>query len=212
MALFRAVTGDPGPVLTGRRLTLRVPQTSDWFAWASLREESRRFLAPWEPTWPVDDLTRAAFKRRVKRYHREVRDDVGLPLFLFRIEDEQILGGLTLSNIRRGVTQSCSLGYWMGERFAGHGYMSEAVRLVIPHVFGTMKLHRLEAATMPNNARSIRLLEKAGFGREGFARQYLLIDGRWQDHILFALIAADAEAHGNRDSSHSPVGSAAGTL
>ncbi len=147
----------------------------------------------------------------MKRYHRELRDEVGLPLFLIRTEDERLIGGLTLSNVRRGVTQSCSLGYWMGERFAGQGYMSEAVRLVVAHVFETMKLHRLEAATMPDNARSIRLLEKAGFKREGFARQYLFIDGQWRDHVLFALLAADAAprtATGGQQS----VGSAAGIL
>lgn len=191
MTLFRAVAGDPAPVLAGRRVTLRAPQAADFPAWAELREESRRFLSPWEPTWPADDLTRPAFKRRLKRYAREIRDESGLPFFLFRQEDDQLVGGLTLSNIRRGVTQSCSLGYWMGERFAGMGYMSEAVALVIGHVFDGMRLHRLEAASMPSNARSIRLLEKAGFTREGFARRYLLIDGGWQDHVLFGLIAED---------------------
>ncbi len=211
MALFRAVTRPVGPVLSGRRIVLRVPQMADWLAWASLRDESRRFLSPWEPTWPADDLTRPAFKRRVKRYHREFRDEVGLPLFLVRHDDDQLIGGLTLSNIRRGVTQSCSLGYWMGERFAGQGYMSEAVRLVIPHVFETMKLHRLEAATMPTNQRSIALLEKAGFQREGFARQYLFIDGHWRDHVLFALLAADAGSPAAADGQQS-VGSAAGIL
>jgi len=196
VTLFRAVAGDPGPVLPGARILLRPPTMADFPAWAELREESRRFLAPWEPTWPADDLTRTAFKRRIKRYHREIRDEAGLPLFLIRRADDRLLGGLTLSNIRRGVTQSCSLGYWMGERFAGQGYMGEAVALVIPHVFTAMRLHRIEAASMPTNARSIRLLEKAGFAREGFARQYLLIDGRWQDHVLFGLVADEAAGRG----------------
>ena len=195
MTLFRAVVGgDPGPVLKSRRLKLRAPELTDHAAWAELREESRAFLKPWEPSWPADDLTRPAFKRRVKRYQREIRDDAGYPFFLFRQEDDRLVGGITLSNVRRGVTQSCSLGYWMGERYAGRGYMGEAVRAVIPFVFDHLRLHRLEAASMPSNARSLALLEKAGFTREGFARQYLLIDGRWQDHVLFGLVADDARA------------------
>jgi ribosomal-protein-alanine N-acetyltransferase len=124
MTLFRAVVGgDPGPVLKSRRLVLRAPEMTDHGAWAELREESRAFLKPWEPSWPSDDLTRPAFKRRVKRYQREIRDDAGYPFFLFRLEDDRLVGGITLSNVRRGVTQSCSLGYWMGERYAGRGYM-----------------------------------------------------------------------------------------
>lgn len=190
MTLLRVVVGDTGPVLRGERVILRHPAMSDHAAWAELRAESRAFLTPWEPTWPVDDLTRAAFRRRIKRYHRDLREDAGVAFFVFR-DDHELIGGLTLSGIRRGVTQSCSLGYWMGARHAGRGYMSEAVRVVIPYVFDDLRLHRLEAASMPSNTRSVRLLEKAGFTREGFARRYLLINGQWQDHLLFALLADD---------------------
>lgn len=186
------VVGDPGPVLRGDRVTLRPPALADHGAWATLRAESRGFLAPWEPVWPADDLTRSAFKRRVKLYQRAARDDLGYAFFVFaQTPDQTLLGGITLSNVRRGVIQSCSLGYWMGERHAGKGYMSDAVRTLIGHVFGDLRLHRLEAATIPHNVRSIRLLEKAGFVREGFARRYLMIEGRWQDHILFSLLSDD---------------------
>jgi ribosomal-protein-alanine N-acetyltransferase len=102
MTLFRAVVGDPGPVLKSRRLTLRAPEMADFAAWAEVREESRAFLKPWEPSWPADDLTRAAFKRRIKRYQREIRDDAGYPFFLFREDDGRLVGGITLSNVRRG--------------------------------------------------------------------------------------------------------------
>lgn len=192
MTLLRVVTGDAGPVLRTQRTYLRAPIMSDHAAWAELRAASRDFLKPWEPTWADDDLTRAAFRRRIKRYQRETREDTGYPFFLFRATDGQIIGGATLSNIRRGVSQCCSLGYWMGAEHAGHGYMTEAVRALIPFVFNELRLHRLEAASMPHNARSIALLESAGFVREGMARRYLLIDGRWQDHILFGMVADDA--------------------
>ncbi|HUG60296.1 MAG TPA: GNAT family N-acetyltransferase, partial [Methylomirabilota bacterium] len=186
MTLLRVVVGDTGPVLRGARVVLRLPTMADHAAWAEIRADSREFLRPWEPSWPSDDLTRAAFRRRIKRYHRDVREDTGAPFFVYRASDDRLIGGLTLTAIRRGVAQACSLGYWMGVHYASQGYMSDAVRTVIPHVFGEMRLHRLEAASMPTNTRSISLLENAGFTREGFARRYLLIDGKWQDHVLFA--------------------------
>jgi ribosomal-protein-alanine N-acetyltransferase len=164
---------------------------ADYSNWAEIRDESRGFLRPWEPTWPIDDLTRPAFRRRIKRYQREMQEDAGYPFFVFRNDNDRLIGGVTLSHVRRGVTQSCALGYWMGERYAGQGFMSEAVGAVIPFVFDNLKLHRLEAASMPANTRSIRLLENVGFTREGFARRYLLIDGRWQDHVLFAMLGDD---------------------
>jgi len=201
MTLLRVVVGDTGPVLRGDRVILRRPAMADHAAWADLRGESHDFLKPWEPSWPSDDLTRAAYRRRIKRYQRDIREDAGEPFFIFRAADDRLIGGLTLTSVRRGVAQSCSLGYWMGVRYAGQGYMSDAVRTVIPWVFEDMRLHRLEAASMPANTRSIALLENVGFTREGFARRYLLIDGRWQDHILFAMLADDPRPNGRVESS-----------
>jgi ribosomal-protein-alanine N-acetyltransferase len=89
------------------------------------------------------------------------------------------------------VTQSGVIGYWMGARYAGKGYMTAAVRAVIEYGFDTLQLNRIEAACLPHNAASVRLLEKVGFTREGYARKYLCIDGRWQDHILFGLVRDD---------------------
>lgn len=192
MEFLRAVVPfQPAPVITSERVVLRSPSMGDYQAWSELRAESRAFLTPWEPVWPIDDLTKPAFRRRLRRYQREMQEATSYPFFVFRTGDLALLGGLTLSHVVRGVTQSCSLGYWMGERHAGQGYMAAAVKAVIPFVFDTLKLHRIEAACLPHNAASIRLLEKAGFTREGYARLYLCIDGRWQDHVLFALVASD---------------------
>ena len=102
-----------------------------------------------------------------------------------------LVGGLTLCNVRRGVTQSCTLGYWIGAPHAQKGYMTAAVRAVVPFVFDSLELHRLEAACLPANAASIKLLEKTGFKREGLARRYLRINGVWQDHLLYALLDTD---------------------
>jgi len=170
---------------------LRPPTMSDFSQWSALREESREFLRPWEPVWPSDDLTRGAFRRRLKRYARDRKEGRGFAFLIFSARSDQIVGGATLSNVRRGVSQTCTLGYWMGEKFAGKRYMSRAVNLLLPFCFDTLDLHRIEAACLPNNEKSIRLLERAGFSREGYARNYLLINGSWQDHILYACLSED---------------------
>ena len=192
MAFLRSVGGfDVSLQVSGQGVRLRTPQMSDYAEWAELRERSRAFLTPWEPTWPKDDLTRTAFRRRLRRYAQDIRDDQAYPFFVFRAPDDALLGGLTLSNIRRGVAQSCALGYWMAAPHAGRGHMTAAVRAVLPFVFDTLCLHRLEAACLPHNLPSIRLLERVGFQREGLARRYLCINGVWQDHLLYALLRDD---------------------
>ncbi|MEX0859623.1 MAG: GNAT family protein, partial [Cucumibacter sp.] len=95
--------------------------------------------------------------------------------------------GVTLSNIRRRAAQSANLGYWMSVKYAGRGLMTRAVGALLPFVFNELRLHRLEAACLPHNLASIRVLEKNRFRKEGLAENYLLINGKWQDHLLFAL-------------------------
>lgn len=191
MAFLRASAPSESPVIAGDGLFLRTPSLGDYPAWVELRGESRGFLTPWEPTWPADDLTRTAFRRRIRRYHNEIREDHAYPFFILRQSDHQLVGGITLSNITRGMTQTGTLGYWMGERYASQGFMTRAVRAVAPFAFATLRLHRVEAACLPHNGASIRLLQKVGFHREGLARGLVCINGRWQDHIVFALLADD---------------------
>jgi [ribosomal protein S5]-alanine N-acetyltransferase len=192
MAFFRTVGfSEPASVIEGDGVVLRAPQMADFAEWAALREASRAFLTPWEPTWPVDDLTRAAFRRRLRRYAEDVRTDQSYAFFVFAEKDDVLVGGITLANVRRGVAQAGSLGYWMGRAFAGRGLMTSAVRALIPCAFGALGLHRLEAACIPTNAASIALLEKTGFVREGYAREYLCINGTWQDHLLYARLKDD---------------------
>ena len=186
MAFFRTINfSDPLPSVAGKGVSLRMPQATDYVDWTALRETSRDFLTPWEPTWPADDLSRSAFRRRIRRYAEDLRTDQGYAFLIIRSSDNALVGGLTLANIRRGVAQAGSLGYWMGQPFAGQGYMTAAVRAIIPFAFASLRLHRLEAACIPTNTGSIRLLEKTGFVREGYAREYLCINGIWQDHLLY---------------------------
>ncbi|PYE90614.1 GNAT family N-acetyltransferase [Phyllobacterium leguminum] len=183
--------------LRGDRVHLRAPVGGDYKAWAALRAESRAFLTPWEPLWNEDDLERGAFRLRIRRYQEEAQSGTGYPFFVFRNSDSRLLGGITLGNIRRGVAQCGQIGYWCGVPFAGQGYMTEAIGLVIPFAFEQLRLHRLEAACIPHNKRSTRLLEKAGFQREGLLRSYLKINGLWQDHLLYSLIENDRRSTTN---------------
>lgn len=194
MAFMRGLTfpGGQQPVIRGREVYLRYPRIGDYASWARLRGESREFLSKWEPVWADDELTKGAFRRRIKRYHKETRLDSAYVFFVFRMSDDALIGGCTLSNVRRGVTQCCALGYWIGARFARHGYMTDALGALIPFVFGTLGLHRIEAACLPENEASRSLLGKAGFREEGLAKRYLLINGEWSDHLLFALLEDEA--------------------
>jgi ribosomal-protein-alanine N-acetyltransferase len=194
MAFMRGLTfpGGQQPIIKGDDVYLRYPRMSDYLSWSKLRGESRAFLSPWEPVWARDELSKAAFRRRLKRYQRESRLDTAYAFFVFREEDDALLGGCTLSNVRRGVIQCCALGYWVGERFARQGYMYSAVAALIPFIFATLGMHRIEAACLPSNEPSKNLLQKAGFRQEGLARKYLHINGEWQDHVLFALLEDEA--------------------
>lgn len=192
MALFRLPTASP-PALAprGHGLLLRVPDLSDYPQWAALREQSRGFLTPWEPIWPSDDLTRAGFRRRLRRYTEDILEDRAYPFIIIREEDDVLIGAVTLANVRRGIVQSGSIGYWIGEPFARRGYMTAALRVLLPTLFGELNLHRVEAACIPTNIASAGVLEKCGFAREGLARRYLCINGVWQDHYLYGLLCDD---------------------
>ena len=176
--------------LIGDKVLIRPPERGDYDSWASLRARSRNFLTPWEPTWPADALTRSSFRARIARYSEDWRSDQGYNFFIFR-SDETLVGGIGLSNLRRGVAETASLGYWVGEPFARRGYMTAALPLVLAFSFDRLRLHRVEAACLPTNVPSRALLLRTGFSEEGYARRYLLIDGKWQDHLLFAILRED---------------------
>ncbi|SHJ14151.1 GNAT family N-acetyltransferase [Wenxinia saemankumensis] len=173
------------------RLVLRPPQHSDFRAWTSLRADSADFLKPWEPTWAADHLGRKSFTNRVYWAQRAIAQERALPLFLVRRQDGQLVGAITLDNIRRGPAQAGTTGYWIGQPFARHGYMREAIRAVVHHAFTRMDLSRIEAGCLPENTPSRRLLESCGYKYEGVAQSYLQIAGRWRNHVLYANLRAD---------------------
>lgn len=179
------------PVLEGGRVMLRFPRQGDFREWAALRRESADFLRPWEPLWAHDELQRSAWQQRVRRYHQEYGAGNAVPLLIFERQTSRLIGGITLGNIRYGVAQSGQIGYWLGQRYAGQGFMKEAIEAMLGYAFATMGLHRVEAACIPGNRRSVGVLEKVGFQREGVLRSYLRINGSWEDHVLYAMLEHD---------------------
>ena len=173
------------------RLTLRPPQHADHAPWASLRQASATFLVPWEPAWASDHLSRKSFTNRVYWANRAISSGSAIPLFLERREDRSVLGAITLDNIRRGPSQSATLGYWIGEAYARQGYMREAIEALVHHAFDSLDLSRVEAACLPENDASRALLEKCSFKYEGVAQSYLQINGRWRNHVLYAILRND---------------------
>jgi len=173
------------------RINLRLPKAPDHQPWARLRRQSAEFLQPWEPVWARDHLSKRAFGHRVNAAQRAVDLGEGIPLFLFRRLDGQLLGAITLDNIRRGPAQSATVGYWIGQPYARQGYMREAVTAVVHHAFTQLDLSRIEAGCLPENEASRGVLEKTGFKYEGVAQSYLQIDGRWRTHVLYANLRND---------------------
>jgi len=187
MALMRK-DNEGGRRIDGEGVYVRAPELRDYTDWADLREASRAFLTPWEPTWAQDETSRGSFRYKLRRYTEDARDDRAYALFVFREEDDELVGGVTLSNIRRGVAQTASMGYWAGQAYAGRGYITAAVRAVLRYGFEDLDLHRIEAACQPDNMASRRVLAKAGFTQEGAAAAYLKINGAWRDHLLFGIV------------------------
>lgn len=177
--------------IASERLRLRPPDQADFLAWVALRRDSAAFLQPWEPTWAADHLSRRGFSNRVLWARRSIDGGTALPLFLFHAQTGDLLGAITLDNIRRGPAMAATLGYWIGARYARQGYMTEAIRAVTHHAFRAMDLSRLEAACLPENVASRAVLESSGFKYEGVAQSYLQIDGRWRNHVLYANLRSD---------------------
>jgi [ribosomal protein S5]-alanine N-acetyltransferase len=170
----------------GDGVFLREPVIDDFQQWRAERSASAEFLKPWEPEWQSDELTTIAFRQRIRHYRDLRTADTGYPYFIFATKDETLLGAATLHHVRRGVAQSATLGYWVGEIHARQSVMTRVLTTFLPYAHSELRLHRVEAACLPRNEASIRLLEKSGFEREGYAKSYLKIAGKWEDHILWS--------------------------
>lgn len=175
------------------RLFLRVPGTADAARMLAYVEENREHLGPWEPKRTETYFTEAFWKRELATALPEFREGLSLRLVLCPREGPvgSFIGTCNFRNVIRGVFQSCTLGYGLDRRFEGRSLMFEALDSAIRYAFEQMRLHRVMAAHVPENGRSAKLLERLGFEREGYAKDYLMIDGRWRDHVLTARVNRD---------------------
>jgi len=174
---------DAGPV------TLRPPRMSDQPAWASVRARNYDDLQPWEPVWPEGCLSAEFFTRRLRRQAKDW--DAGTAYsFIILLGDENgpLIGGVNLNHVALGAARSASLGYWLDQDHRGNGYMTEALSAVMDWAFTSLNLHRINAACLPHNERSIAVLRTLSFAEEGFAKSYYRINGVWEDHILFGKV------------------------
>lgn len=185
------VTAIPPLKLAGPRVLVRPPRADDWQEWTAVRGRDRDYLRPYEPEWPDNALSRSFFMRRLARQVRDWREDRAYSFMIMTEDDVALIGGFNINNVCRGAAQYASIGYWLASDRQGHGFMREAAQLVIDYSFNDLRLHRLNAATLPDNGRSRRLLTGLGFREEGFAPRYVQINGDWRDHVLFGLCRED---------------------
>lgn len=178
------------PILFGEKTELRLPCRQDYSHWLALRNASKAELVPFEPSWGL--INKKVFAGKARQTKVLAKQDQAYQFLIFSKENSALLGGITLGNIRYGAAQTGEIGYWLGTKYYGQGYMRDAVSTVLAFAFSTLRLHRIEAACIQENQRSIALLKHCGFHHEGFARAYLEINGRRQDHHLFARLQNDA--------------------
>ena len=171
-----------------QRLVIRLAEGEDVPEIVRYYRENREHLEPFSPRYPADFLEEATWQEQVRTRAPEFGVGAGFRAFLFpRAMPNRIIGNLNITQVHRGAFQSCVLGYNLAADEQGKGYMTEAVFAATAFAFGTWKLHRVAANYMPRNTRSAAVLERCGFQVEGHAPAYLLINGRWEDHVLTAL-------------------------
>ena len=177
------------------RLTIRLPQVADVPEIIRYYGENREYLRPFSPTFAPDVLDESIWLEQVRVRLREFAARESFRSFIYaKAAPERIAGNLNLTQVHRGAFQSCALGYNLAHEEEGKGYMTEAVNGAVAFAFGTWKLHRVAANYMPRNFRSAAVLRRCGFQIEGQASAYLMINGRWEDHVLAAITNQDLPA------------------
>ena len=174
--------------LVGKKVILRKPKKENWKEWAEVRQESRNFLQPWEPSWPRNFLTKESFTRFINMIEMALVKKTGYNFFIFHKKTNNLMGGLSLTNLKSEGYKSITIGYWMGETYAGKGYMRDSLKIISNYCFIDLALNRIEAACLPINLSSKKVLLNAGFKVEGYAKKYLNINGKLEDHLLLAKI------------------------
>lgn len=169
------------------RIDIRRIEVHEAHMLLDLRIRNRAFLTPYEPNFPDAHYTLEGQQNLLEKAKISWDNDAGYAMGIFLANTHQLIGRVSLSNVVRGAWESCTLGYFLDEPLNGQGLMTEALSHAVQFAFGTIALHRIQAAVMPWNVGSIRVLEKVGFEYEGYAKHYLKINGVWEDHNLYSI-------------------------
>ena len=172
--------------LVGKKVILKSPKKHNWKEWAELRQGSRKFLQPWEPKWSTNFLTRETFANFIDKVEITLKNKSAYNFFIFHKEKNNLMGGISLTNFKPEGYKSITIGYWMGKEYAGKGYMSDSLKIICNFCFDDLGFNRIEAACLPNNLASKKVLLSSGFIIEGSATKYLNINGNLEDHLLLA--------------------------
>ncbi len=190
-------------VLSDGSVVCRPYRRRDARAWAAVRRDNERWLAPWEPSPPgpwYEMNSPASFRQVLRELRRTARIGEAMPVAVFVTSPddprERFVGQVSLGSIVRRAFCSGFAGYWVDSRVAGRGVIPTALALVVDHAFGVGGLHRIEVNVRPENGPSRRVMEKLGFREEAYHRRYLHIDGAWRDHIGYGLTVEDVAAEG----------------
>ncbi|MDY6898917.1 MAG: ribosomal protein S5-alanine N-acetyltransferase [Cyanobacteriota bacterium] len=176
------------PRIVTQRLLLRLAQKEDVTNILQYYTDNKAYLTPFYPAWSESFFTTKYWQSEVEVALKEFVQGQSLRLLIFSQNESTIIGIINFRNFIRGVAQFCTVGYSLAEKEQGKGYMTEALQASIDYVFEELKMHRIMANYMPHNQSSGNLLKRLGFVVEGYARDYLLINNQWQDHILTSLI------------------------
>ena len=183
----------PHNYIESQRVIIRHPKRRDWKAWVHLRRESYGFLQKWEPYWTLNQCNKSNYMRQLKLQRTKAAYDQAYSFLCFEKYNKVLLGGINISNIQRGVIQTCNIGYWLGEKNTGKGYMQESIKALIPYIYEQLKIHRIQAFTLEDNIPSRKLIEKVNFKKEGVLREAMQINNEWRDHVIYSLLLEDTK-------------------
>ncbi|WP_223067591.1 GNAT family N-acetyltransferase [Paenibacillus caui] len=175
----------------GKTVHIRQLNVHDAAESLRLQTENRDFFEKFSMTRAVDFYKIEGQINMIQNHHEHVQKDQGYAFGIFKNDDDALIGTISLFQVIRGSLQSAFIGYFLDKKHNGKGYATEAVQLICEYAFGELKLHRIEAGVMPHNIASMRVLEKAGFHKEGIAQKNVKIHGKWEDHQVLALINPD---------------------
>ncbi|MBO6655789.1 MAG: ribosomal protein S5-alanine N-acetyltransferase [Pseudomonadales bacterium] len=179
------------PELRSDRVCCRLLEPHEATKMVDFRKDNKDHLEKWEPRRPSEFFTEGFWQIHLRLALKDFRDGTSACFSMLSVDEEQVIGVCNYTNIVRGTFQSCHLGYALSHRFEGAGVMYEALSLTNAYMFKDLGLHRIMAGYLPHNDRSGKLLERLGFEKEGLARKYLKINGRWEDHVLTSLVNDD---------------------